>query len=331
MAVSTEQLLNAGAHFGHLSRRWNPRMRKYIFMKRNGIHIIDLRKTQQLLEEAKNAAERIAASGGRIMFVGTKKQARDVIREEALRAGTNYVAERWLGGMLTNFATIRKSLKRLDQIEKMESDGTVENLTKKEGLMLSREKDRLLRVLGGIVDMSRLPSALFVVDIRKERLAIKEAQTLGIPVIAIVDTNVDPTPVDYPIPANDDSLKTIALITKELTDAIVMGREASKAEQADRAAAAESEKDSDTAIDEESIRARRRTRSRRKKSDETEEGSEKPAASADDSPETPAAETKGAETKGAEAETADGDAAAGGAATDTPSAESAEKSEAKAE
>ena len=298
MPVSTEQLLNAGAHFGHLSRRWNPRMRKYIFMKRNGIHIIDLKKTQQLLEDAKNAVERIAASGGRIMFVGTKKQARDVIRDEALRAGTNYVAERWLGGMLTNFATIRKSLKRLDQIEKMESDGTVENLTKKERLMLSREKDRLLRVLGGIVDMSRLPSALFVVDIRKEKLAIKEAQTLGIPVIAIVDTNVDPTPIDYPIPANDDSLKTIALITKELTDAIVMGKEASRAEKADQAAAEESGKDREE-IDEESIRSRRRTRSRRTKTDSDEAAEEKPeateaeaAASTGESNEAPAEKTE---------------------------------------
>ena len=300
MAVSTEQLLNAGAHFGHLSRRWNPRMRKYIFMKRNGIHIIDLKKTQQLLEDAKNAAERISASGGRIMFVGTKKQARDVIRDEALRAGTNYVAERWLGGMLTNFATIRKSLKRLDQIEKMESDGTIENLTKKERLMLSREKDRLLRVLGGIVDMSRLPSALFVVDIRKERLAIKEAKTLGIPVIAIVDTNVDPTPIDYPIPANDDSLKTIALITKELTDAIVMGNEASRAQMADRSAAAESEKDLMTEIDEDSIRSKRRTRSRRTRADE---GERAEGASEADAPDTeaPASEAPAAEVPAAEA------------------------------
>lgn len=309
MAVSTEQLLNAGAHFGHLSRRWNPRMRKYIFMKRNGIHIIDLKKTQQLLEDAKNAAERISASGGRIMYVGTKKQARDVIRDEALRAGTNYVAERWLGGMLTNFATIRKSLKRLDQIEKMESDGTIENLTKKERLMLSREKDRLLRVLGGIVDMSRLPSALFVVDIRKERLAIKEAKTLGIPVIAIVDTNVDPTPVDYPIPANDDSLKTIALITKELTDAVVMGKEASRAEMADRSAAAESEKDMETEIDEDSIRSRRRTRSRRTRTDEVEgvEGASEAEA--------PATEVPAAEASSTEASTAET------SATETPTTE----------
>ena len=265
MAVRIEDLLNAGAHFGHLSRRWNPQMRKYIFMKRNGIHIIDLKKTQALLEEAKNAAERIAADGKRILYVGTKKQARDAVRDEALRAGTNYVVERWLGGMLTNFSTIRRSLKRLDQIEKMESDGTADNLTKKERLMLSREKDRLLRVLGGIVDMSRLPGALFVIDIRKERLAVKEAKTLGIPVVAIVDTNVNPLVVDYPIPANDDSLKTIALISKEITDAVIMGKEASKAHEADVAAAEESQKDQDVEqIDAETIKTRRRTRSRRK-------------------------------------------------------------------
>lgn len=269
MAVRIEDLLNAGAHFGHLSRRWNPRMRKYIFMKRNGIHIIDLKKTHALLEDAKNAAERIAAEGKRILYVGTKKQAREAVRDEALRAGTNYVVERWLGGMLTNFSTIRKSLKRLDQIEKMEADGTADNLTKKERLMLSREKDRLLRVLGGIVDMNRLPGALFIVDIRKERLAVKEAKTLGIPIFAIVDTNVDPTLIDYPIPANDDSLKTIALISKEITDAVIMGKEASKAHDADMAAAEESQKDQEVdEVDAESIKTRRRTRSRRKGDDE---------------------------------------------------------------
>lgn len=269
MAVRIEDLLNAGAHFGHLSRRWNPRMRKYIFMKRNGIHIIDLKKTQALLEDAKNAAERIAAEGKRILYVGTKKQAREAVRDEALRAGTNYVVERWLGGMLTNFSTIRKSLKRLDQIEKMEADGTADNLTKKERLMLSREKDRLLRVLGGIVDMNRLPGALFIVDIRKERLAVKEAKTLGIPIFAIVDTNVDPTLIDYPIPANDDSLKTIALISKEITDAVIMGKEANKAHDADMAAAEESQKDQGVdEVDAESIKTRRRTRSRRKGDDE---------------------------------------------------------------
>src|SRR4029077_14169515 len=188
-AVEIEQLLAAGAHFGHLTRRWNPQMRPYIFMERNGIHIIDLKKTQILIDEARDAAERIAAEGKRILFVGTKKQARDVVKNEAIRAGMNFVTDRWLGGMLTNFATIRKWIKGLTTIEKMETDGTVDNLTKKERLMLSREKEKLIRVMGGIVDMNRRPGALYIVDIKKEHLAVKEAKTLGIPVIAIVDTN----------------------------------------------------------------------------------------------------------------------------------------------
>lgn len=296
MPVPIEDLLNAGAHFGHLSRRWNPRMRKYIFMKRNGIHIIDLKKTQGLLEEAKQAAERIASEGKRILYVGTKKQAREAVRDEALRAGTNYVAERWLGGMLTNFATIRKSLKRLDQIEKMESDGTVDNLTKKERLMLSREKERLLRVLGGIVDMSRLPGALFVVDIRKERLAIKEARTLGIPVIAIVDTNVDPTVIDYPIPANDDSLKTIALVAKEITDGVIMGKEASKTRQADMSAAEESQKDGDyEEMDADGVKTRRRTRTRRARGEGEEGTSETEGATTQEAAATQEAPAEGKE------------------------------------
>ncbi len=265
--VSIEDLLSAGAHFGHLTRRWNPQMRNYIFMERNGIHIIDLKKTQTLVDEARNAAERIAAEGKRILFVGTKKQARDVIRTEAQRCGTNFVTERWLGGMLTNFATIRKSIKRLKDIDRMESDGTVENLTKKERLMLSREKEKLVRIMGGIVDMNRLPGALYIVDIRKEHLAIKEAKTLGIPVIAIVDTNTDPRDVAFPIPANDDSLKTIALITKVIADGVSMGREAS------RAAGLEDAASGDRALkesgmedgDESKVRTRNRTRTRRGK------------------------------------------------------------------
>ena len=226
--VEIDELLTSGAHFGHLTRRWNPYMRPYIFMERNGIHIIDLKKTQVLLDEARDAAERIAAEGKRILFVGTKKQARDVIKDEAARVGMNFVAERWLGGMLTNFATIRKSIKRLQTIEKMETDGTWEQITKKERLMVSREKERLVRVMGGIVDMNRLPGALFIVDIKKEHLAVKEAKTLGIPVIAIVDTNTDPRDIAFPVPANDDSLKTVALITKIISDGIAIGREAAR-------------------------------------------------------------------------------------------------------
>jgi small subunit ribosomal protein S2 len=263
--VEIEDLLAAGAHFGHLTRRWNPQMRKYIFMERNGIHIIDLKKTQVLVDEARNAAEKIAAEGKRILFVGTKKQARDVIKSEAERIGANFVSERWLGGMLTNFATIRKSIKRLSFIEKMEADGSIEHHTKKERLMISREKEKLVRVMGGIADMNRLPGALYIVDIRKEHLAVKEAKTLGIPVIAIVDTNTDPREVDFPIPANDDSLKTIALITKIVADGVAFGREASKANQAETAAAGDREMKEGGLenVDEGSVRTRRRTRTRR--------------------------------------------------------------------
>lgn len=269
--VEIEDLLTAGAHFGHLTRRWNPQMRPYIFMERNGIHIIDLKKTQQLVDEARIAAERIANEGKRILFVGTKKQARDVIRNEAVRIGANYVTERWLGGMLTNFATIRKSIKRLQTIEKMENDGTADNLTKKERLMLSREKEKLLRVMGGIVDMNRLPGALYIVDIKKEHLAVKEAQTLGIPVIAIVDTNTDPRDVDFPIPANDDSLKTVALITKVIADGVALGRESSRMrEMEDMAAGDRDMKEAGAEIrDESGVRSRRRTRSRRGEGGET--------------------------------------------------------------
>lgn len=226
--VSIEALLESGAHFGHLTRRWNPKMAQYIFMERNGIHIIDLRKTQVLLEIARQAALEITASGRSILLVGTKPQAKEVIEKEAKRAGINYVSERWLGGMLTNFTTIRKSIKRLATIDKMETDGTFDKITKKERLLINRERERLRKVFGGIETMTRLPGAIYVVDIKKEHLAIKEAKILGIPVIAIVDTNTDPDLIDFPIPANDDSLKTIELITKVITDAIIEGNQASK-------------------------------------------------------------------------------------------------------
>lgn len=282
-AVEIEQLLASGAHFGHLTRRWNPQMRPYIFMERNGIHIIDLKKTQQLIDEAKEAAERITAEGKRILFVGTKKQARDVVRAEAERAGMNFVTDRWLGGMLTNFPTIRRSIKRLTTIEKMEVDGTFENITKKERLMISREKEKLVRVMGGIVDMNRLPGALYIVDIKKEHLAVKEAKTLGIPVIAIVDTNTDPRGIDYPIPANDDSLKTVALITKVIADGVSAGREVAKIHEAEASAAGDRQmkERGQEETDDAKVRTRRRTRSRRGGSDdapEAGEASEKPTA-----------------------------------------------------
>ena len=237
--VKLEDLLAAGTHFGHLTRRWNPKMKPYIFMERNGIHIIDLKKTQEQLDVACDAISRVSAEGKRILFVGTKKQAKDIIRQAAVDSGQNYVVERWLGGMLTNFTTIRKSIKRLTNIEKMESDGTFESITKKERLMLTREKDRLNKILSGIVDMNRLPGALFIVDIKKEHIALNEARNLGIPVIAIVDTNCDPDVVDHVIPGNDDSARTIELITKAVVGSIEEGREMGRVQKAEEEAEGE--------------------------------------------------------------------------------------------
>jgi small subunit ribosomal protein S2 len=228
--VELTDLLNAGAHFGHLTRRWNPKMKPFIFMERNGIHLIDLKKSQQLLEEAGNAIAKLVGEGKRVLFVGTKKQAREVIQTEADRCGQFYVSERWLGGMLTNFTTIRKSVKRLTNIEKMETDGTFDKITKKERLFLDREKDKLQQVLLGVVNMTRLPGAIFVVDIKKEAIAVAEARRLHIPVFAVVDTNVDPTEIDFPIPANDDAIKSIQLITKVMADAVNEGKEKTAAQ-----------------------------------------------------------------------------------------------------
>lgn len=239
--IPIEQLLEAGAHFGHLRRRWNPKMRPFIYGERDGIHIIDLRKTVVLLDLARQAALDFASEGKIILFVGTKPQAKEAIKAAAQRCGMPYVVERWLGGMLTNFSTIRRSIKRLATIDKMEADGTFEKLTKKERLLLSRERDRLRLVFGGIEDMTRLPGALFVVDIKKEDIAVKEAHILGIPVIGIVDTNSDPEQVDYPIPANDDSIKTIELIANTLSEAILEGKQIAKTRAADLAAAGERE------------------------------------------------------------------------------------------
>lgn len=223
--VELTDLLNAGAHFGHLTHRWNPKMKPFIFMEKNGIHIIDLKKTQELIDVAGDALAKLVSEGKRVLFVGTKKQAKDVIREEAERCGQFYVTERWLGGMLTNFTTIRKSVKRLNNIEKMETDGTFDKLTKKEVLHIQREKERLQKVLYGVANMSRLPGAIYVVDIKKEAIAVSEAKRLGIPVFSIVDTNVDPTPIDFPIPANDDAIKSIQLITRIIADAVNEGKE----------------------------------------------------------------------------------------------------------
>ncbi len=231
LQVTMEDLLKAGVHFGHMTRRWNPKMRDYIFMERNGIHIIDLKKTIKLLNRAYDAMREIATTGEPILFVGTKNQAKEIVKSEALRCGQPYIIERWLGGTLTNFATIKKSIRHLENLEKMVADGTVENLTKKERLQIEREIAKMKKVFEGIQDMKRLPAAVYIVDIKKEEIAVKEALKLGIPIFAIVDTNVDPELVDYPIPGNDDSTKSIGLITRIMADAILEGRRKVEAEK----------------------------------------------------------------------------------------------------
>lgn len=222
--VTNKELLDAGVHFGHLTRKWDPRMAPYIFMERNGIHIIDLNKTATELEKAKTAITQIAKSGRKIMFVATKKQAQIFVSEEAKRLKMPFATERWLGGMLTNFATVRKSIKRMTAIEKMEKDPDFsKNIAKRERLMLSREKIKLQRVIGGISELNRLPAALFIIDVKKEHLAVKEAKKLGLPVFALVDTNSNPDNIEFAIPGNDDSAKSIELIIKHIGNAIEEG------------------------------------------------------------------------------------------------------------
>ena len=221
--IEYKDLLDAGVHFGHLTRKWDPRMSPYIFMEKNGIHIIDLNKTLACLEEASNAIKQIVRSGKKIMFVATKKQAKDLVAAEAQRLNMPYVTERWLGGMLTNFATIRKSLKKMSSLEKLMKEDGYKNLAKKERLMVTRQKEKMETILGGIADLSRLPAALFVVDIKREHIAIAEAQKLGIPVFALVDTNSNPNEVEFPIPANDDAFKSVSLLVHAFGAAIEEG------------------------------------------------------------------------------------------------------------
>lgn len=223
--ISMKQLLEAGVHFGHQTRRWNPKMARYIFTERNGIYIIDLQKTVRKVDEAYNFIRSVSEDGGSLLFVGTKKQAQDSIREEAQRCEMFYVNERWLGGMLTNFHTIQKRIQYLRSLEKMEEDGTFEVLPKKEVAKLKAEKEKLNRFLGGIKDMKKLPAALFVVDPRKERIAIAEARRLKIPIVAIVDTNCDPDEIDYVIPGNDDAIRAVRLLSSKMADAILEGRQ----------------------------------------------------------------------------------------------------------
>ncbi|GAA0495782.1 30S ribosomal protein S2 [Salinibacillus aidingensis] len=229
--ISMKQLLEAGVHFGHQTRRWNPKMKKYIFTERNGIYIIDLQKTVKKVEEAYEYVKNVAADGGTVLFVGTKKQAQDTVREEAARSGMFYVNQRWLGGTLTNFETIRKRIQRLKDIERMEEDGTFDVLPKKEVVMIKKEQDRLEKFLGGIKDMEGIPDVLFVIDPRKERIAIAEAHKLNIPIVAMVDTNCDPDEVDYVIPANDDAIRAVKLLTGKMADAILEARQGETSEE----------------------------------------------------------------------------------------------------
>ncbi|MFE9942966.1 30S ribosomal protein S2 [Bacillus velezensis] len=239
--ISMKQLLEAGVHFGHQTRRWNPKMKRYIFTERNGIYIIDLQKTVKKVEEAYNFTKNLAAEGGKILFVGTKKQAQDSVKEEAVRSGMYYVNQRWLGGTLTNFETIQKRIKRLKDIEKMQENGTFEVLPKKEVVQLKKELERLEKFLGGIKDMKDLPDALFIIDPRKERIAVAEARKLNIPIIGIVDTNCDPDEIDVVIPANDDAIRAVKLLTSKMADAILEAKQGEEEAEAAKETAPETE------------------------------------------------------------------------------------------
>ena len=264
-----DMLLQAGCHFGHLRRKWNPAMAPYIFMERNGIHIIDLHKTVAMTDQAAEALKQIAKSGKKILFVATKKQAKDIVAEKAASVNMPYVNERWAGGMLTNFPTIRKAIKKMSNIDKLMADGTFSNLSKRELLQISRQRAKLEKNLGSISDLSRLPSALFVVDVLKEHIAIAEAQRLGIPVFAMCDTNSDPNKIDFPIPANDDAKDSIDAILTACCAAIAEGLEERKAEKADEKAAAEQA--------EEAAEGKKRTPRRARKEEQAEAPAETPA------------------------------------------------------
>ncbi len=283
-----DQLLEAGCHFGHLKRKWNPAMAPYIFMERNGIHIIDLHKTVDMIEEAADALRQIAKSGKKILFVATKRQAKDIVAEKATAVGMPYVIERWPGGMLTNFPTIRKAVKKMTNIDRMINDGTFSNLSKREMLQVTRQRAKLEKNLGSIADLTRLPSALFVVDVMKEHIAVSEAVRLGIPVFAIVDTNSNPKNIDFMIPANDDAKDSIEVILTACCDAIAEGLAERKVERADEKAAKEQSEEAEEA------RPRRQRRPRK------EEKQEAPAAAEEKPAEEKPAEEKPAEEKPAE-------------------------------
>ncbi|SHE81744.1 SSU ribosomal protein S2P [Fodinibius roseus] len=265
-----EKLLKVGAHFGHLTRRWNPKMKDFIFMERNGIHIIDLKKTQKFFQEALDEVTKLSRAGKTILFVGTKKQSQDIIKTEAIRCGMPYITHRWLGGMLTNFATVKKSISRMEEIDRMSKDGTFDELTKKEALMLDREREKLEQTLGGIANMNHLPGAIFVVDTIKEDIAVNEAVKLNIPIVAMVDTNSDPDIPDYIIPCNDDSARTIQLISSSIADAIIEGnaqREAQNEEEVLEEAAQKAQQAEEQVKTRKKATGKRRTRRKRKSDD----------------------------------------------------------------
>lgn len=267
-AASVQELLKSGAHFGHLTRRWNPKMKEFIFMQRNGIHVIDLKKSQKYLQEALDEVTKLARAGKTILFVGTKKQAQEIVKTEAIRCGMPYITHRWLGGMLTNFSTVRKSISRMEEIDRMSKDGTLEELTKKEGLMLAREQEKLEQTLGGIANMTRLPGAIFVVDTIKENISVNEAVKLNIPIVAMVDTNSDPDVPDYIVPANDDSARTIQLVSAQIADAIIEGnaeREAMKEEELMEQAAEEAKKPAEETATQDAEAAGEKTKRRKRR------------------------------------------------------------------
>ncbi|REL25026.1 30S ribosomal protein S2 [Rhodohalobacter sp. SW132] len=304
-AATVEELLKSGAHFGHLTRRWNPKMKEFIFMPRNGIHIIDLKKSHKYLQEALDEVTKLARAGKTILFVGTKKQAQEIVKTEAIRCGMPFITHRWLGGMLTNFSTVRKSISRMEEIEQMKSDGTFEELTKKEGLMLEREQEKLEQTLGGIANMTRLPGAIFVIDTIKENIAMNEAVKLNIPIVAMIDTNSDPDIPDHIIPANDDSARTLQLVTGLIADAIIEGnaeREALKEEELMEEAAQEarSESSADESDEELSVKdaaspSKRRKRRRRKEDSDSDKSDPEKDASEELEPQDAAEKTESKE------------------------------------
>jgi len=223
--IGMKELLEAGVHFGHQTRRWNPKMKKFIFIERNGIYIIDLQKTLKAIQDARALIEGVARKNGSVLFVGTKRQAKDAVREEAERSGMPYVNERWLGGMLTNFKTIKSNIRRFKEIEKMDADGVLEKLSKKEQAQINKERVRLVKIFTGIKEMTQLPSAVFVIDTKKERIAVAEANRLGIPVIGVVDTNCDPDVIDFPLPGNDDAIRAIRLFSRLISDTLLSTRQ----------------------------------------------------------------------------------------------------------